>query len=73
MYNIIKIYNLEEDGCSASVTFGKVSTALSFCTHWGSLNYISFLKPKLYLWNGLLKWAIATRKSNVLATSTNIR
>ena len=28
MYNIIKIYNLQEDDCSASVTFGKVSAAL---------------------------------------------
>ena len=49
MYDIIKIYNLHEDGCSASVTFGKVSTALSFSTHWGSLNCFSFLKPKFYL------------------------
>ena len=38
MYDIIKIYNLHEDGCSASVTFGKVLTALSFSTHWGSQN-----------------------------------
>ena len=29
----IKIYNLQDDGCSASVTFGKVSTALSFSTN----------------------------------------
>ena len=28
MYNIIKIYNLQKDGSSASVTFGTVSTAL---------------------------------------------
>ena len=47
MYNT-KIY-LQEDGCSASVTFGKVSIALSFSTHWGSLNCFSFLKPKFYL------------------------
>ena len=32
MNNIIKIYNLQEDGSSASVTFGTVSTALSFST-----------------------------------------
>ena len=32
MYNI-KIYNLQEDGSSASVTSGTVSTALSFSTH----------------------------------------
>ena len=49
MYNIIKIYNLQKHGCSASVTFGKVSTALSFCTHWGSLNCFSFLKPTFSL------------------------
>ena len=29
----IKIYNLQDDGCSASVTFGKVSTALTFSTN----------------------------------------
>ena len=29
----IKIYNLQGDGCSASVTFGKVSTALTFSTN----------------------------------------
>ena len=28
MHNIIKIYNLQEDGCSASVTFDRVSAAL---------------------------------------------
>ena len=33
MYDINKMYNLQEDGCSASVTFGKVSTALSFSTY----------------------------------------
>ena len=33
MNNIMKIYNLQEKGCSASVTFGKASTALSFSTH----------------------------------------
>ena len=49
MYNIIKFYNLEENGCSASVTFGKVSATLSFSTHWGSLNCFSFLKSKFYL------------------------
>ena len=32
IYNT-KIYNLQENGCSASVTFGKVSTSLSFSTH----------------------------------------
>ena len=73
MYNTIKIYNLQENGCSASVIFGKVSTALSFSLHWGSLNCFSFLKTKFYLWYGLLKWAIATGKSNVFETSTNIR
>ena len=46
MYNVIKTYSLQEDGCSASVTFGKVVTALSFSTQWGSLNCFSFLKPK---------------------------
>ena len=55
MYNIIKIYNLQEDGCSVSDTFGKISTAVSLFTHWGSLNCFSFLKPKFYLRNGLLK------------------
>ena len=55
MYNIIKIYNLQEDDSSVSVTFGTVSTALSFSAHRGSLNCFSFLKPKFYLWNGLLK------------------
>ena len=45
-YNVIKTYSLQEDGCSASVTFGKVVTALSFSTQWGSLNCFSFLKPK---------------------------
>ena len=49
MHNIIKIYNLEEDGCSASVTFGKVSTALFFSTHWDSLNCFLFLKTKICL------------------------
>ena len=49
MYNIIKSYNLQENGCSASVTFGKVSTALSLSLHWGSLNCFSFLKTKFYL------------------------
>ena len=49
MYNIIKIYNLQEDGCSVSDTFGKISTAVSLFTHWGSLNCFSFLKPKFYL------------------------
>ena len=49
MYNIITIYNLQEDGSSASVTFGTVSTALSFSTHWGSLNCFSYLKPKFQL------------------------
>ena len=46
MYNVIKTYSLQEDGCSTSVTFGKVVTALSFSTQWGSLNCFSFLKPK---------------------------
>ena len=49
MYNIIKVYNLQEDGRYASVTFGNVSTALIFPTHWGWLNCFSFLKPKFYL------------------------
>ena len=49
MYNIITIYNLQEDGSSASVTFGTVSTALSFSTNWGSLNCFSYLKPKFHL------------------------
>ena len=49
MNNIMKIYNLQENGCSASVTFGKASTALSFSTQWDSLNCFSFLKPKFYL------------------------
>ena len=55
MYNIIKICNLQEDGRSASVAFSKVSTALSFSTHWGSLNCFLFLELKFYLSNGLLK------------------
>ena len=33
MHNIIKIYNLQEDGCSVSDTFRKISTALSLFTH----------------------------------------
>ena len=49
MYNVIKTYSLQEDGCSAWVTYGKVVTALSFCTQWGSLNCFSFLKPKFEL------------------------
>ena len=49
MYTIIKIYNLQEDGCSALAIFGNVSTALSFSMHWSSLNCFSFLKPKTYL------------------------
>ena len=44
--NTIKIYNLQEDGCSGSITFGKLSTALSFSTHRGSLNCFLFLIPK---------------------------
>ena len=49
MYNVIKTYSLQEDGCSAWVTYGKVVTALSFSTQWGSLNCFSFLKPKFEL------------------------
>ena len=49
MYNIMNTYNLQENGCSASATFGKVSTVVSFSIHWGSLNCFSFLKPKFYL------------------------
>ena len=44
---IIKIYNLQEDGCS---TFGKVLVALSFSTHWGSLNCSSISKTKNFIY-----------------------
>ena len=44
---IIKIYNLQEDGCS---TFSKVSVALSFSTHCSSLNCSSIFKTKNFIY-----------------------
>ena len=61
MYNIMNTYNLQENGCSASATFGKVSTCCILFHTLGLAKLLFISKTKILF----MKWTAQENKMSL--------